>query len=113
MVFADRLVAITPEGDLPNLSEDGDREATRRFEDAFASGNVVDFDVIKATGGPLCTWTASITFGGKDLKTAYLGGLWNDSIPSFRSPVAGLRSEERRVGKECVSTCRSRWWPDT
>src|SRR3546814_13165314 len=22
-----------------------------------------------------------------------------------------LRSEERRVGNECVSTCRSRWWP--
>src|SRR3546814_15038966 len=21
-------------------------------------------------------------------------------------------SEERRVGKECVSTCRSRWWPE-
>src|SRR3546814_19880114 len=24
--------------------------------------------------------------------------------------LAYLRSEERRVGKECVSTCRSRWW---
>src|SRR3546814_14433530 len=24
---------------------------------------------------------------------------------------ADLRSEERRVGKECVSTCRSRWSP--
>src|SRR3546814_16878177 len=23
----------------------------------------------------------------------------------------GARSEERRVGKECVSTCRSRWAP--
>src|SRR3546814_10510468 len=23
-----------------------------------------------------------------------------------------VRSEERRVGKECVSTCRSRGWPD-
>src|SRR3546814_16725613 len=23
------------------------------------------------------------------------------------------RSEERRVGKECVSTCRSRWTPKT
>src|SRR3546814_13262034 len=23
----------------------------------------------------------------------------------------GKRSEERRVGKECVSTCRSRWSP--
>src|SRR3546814_7606307 len=25
--------------------------------------------------------------------------------------VARHRSEERRVGKECVSTCRSRWSP--
>src|SRR3546814_5021537 len=26
--------------------------------------------------------------------------------------LALQRSEERRVGKECVSTCRSRWSPD-
>src|SRR3546814_15940123 len=26
---------------------------------------------------------------------------------------ANFRSEERRVGKECVSTCRSRWSPYT
>src|SRR3546814_16574306 len=26
-------------------------------------------------------------------------------------PAAIARSEERRVGKECVSTCRSRWSP--
>src|SRR3546814_18910467 len=25
--------------------------------------------------------------------------------------VTAARSEERRVGKECVSTCRSRWSP--
>src|SRR3546814_1128711 len=28
-----------------------------------------------------------------------------------RRPQAEVRSEERRVGKECVSTCRSRWSP--
>src|SRR3546814_11161980 len=28
-----------------------------------------------------------------------------------RMLAAPLRSEERRVGKECVSTCRSRWSP--
>src|SRR3546814_19086974 len=28
------------------------------------------------------------------------------------SPEAGFRSEERRVGKECVRTCRSRWMPE-
>src|SRR3546814_1372887 len=28
-----------------------------------------------------------------------------------RNPSLSMRSEERRVGKECVSTCRSRWSP--
>src|SRR3546814_7101564 len=30
---------------------------------------------------------------------------------SSRPSTARERSEERRVGKECVSTCRSRWSP--
>src|SRR3546814_17824596 len=30
----------------------------------------------------------------------------------FNDPQVLARSEERRVGKECVSTCRSRWSPD-
>src|SRR3546814_18192294 len=29
-----------------------------------------------------------------------------------RSSVLTSRSEEHRVGKERVSSCRSRWWPD-
>src|SRR3546814_14124401 len=29
----------------------------------------------------------------------------------FEGNAAKLRSEARRVGKECVSTCRSRWSP--
>src|SRR3546814_19984576 len=31
---------------------------------------------------------------------------------SGRGTVVTGRSEERRVGNECVSTCRSRWSPD-
>src|SRR3546814_2089268 len=30
---------------------------------------------------------------------------------TFAGKTINLRSEERRVGKECVSTCRSRWSP--
>src|SRR3546814_4387109 len=30
---------------------------------------------------------------------------------AFHVAEIGVRSEERRVGKECVSTCRSRWSP--
>src|SRR3546814_14265784 len=36
---------------------------------------------------------------------AGLHGAWQDPRR------AGTRSEERRVGKECISTCRSRWSP--
>src|SRR3546814_17521804 len=41
------------------------------------------------------------------LAGGYIIGFFGVTINSFR--VA--RSEERRVGKECVSTCRSRLWP--
>src|SRR3546814_3620861 len=33
------------------------------------------------------------------------------NLPELRPIPRPCRSEERRVGKECVSTCRSRWSP--
>src|SRR3546814_6976571 len=42
-----------------------------------------------------------------DLKTLVTLGRAEVELPS-----GGIRSEERRVGKECVSTCRSWWSPD-
>src|SRR3546814_2023799 len=43
------------------------------------------------------------------LEDVWLGDLLADGPE--RSTLLVLRSEERRVGKECVSTCRSRWSP--
>src|SRR3546814_5649333 len=42
---------------------------------------------------------------GLEIDVAERGGF------AFKVPEhsLGVRSEERRVGKECVSTCRSRW----
>src|SRR3546814_14303528 len=34
-----------------------------------------------------------------------------EALAGSRAPVIAVRSEERRVGKECVSTCRYRWAP--
>lgn len=90
MIFADRLIAITPQGDVLAIMDDGDPVATARFEQAFASGDPVPVDVLMACGGHACPWLASVTFGGPDLRTIYLGGLRSTVIPSFRSPVAGL-----------------------
>src|SRR3546814_16953420 len=44
---------------------------------------------------------------GSDGRFAY-AGLSRAIGPDGQSLA---RSEERRVGKACVSTCRSRWWP--
>jgi len=90
MIFADRLVAITPQGDLLELLDDGNAAATARFEKAFETGSPVPFDVTLACGGTVCNWMASVTFGGLDLTTVYLGGLRSTTIPFFSSPVAGL-----------------------
>src|SRR3546814_19776235 len=42
----------------------------------------------------------------------YLEGFQGKDLTNTRRRIEALirRSEERRVGKECVSTCRYRWW---
>jgi sugar lactone lactonase YvrE len=90
MIFADRLLAITPAGDLLELFDDGDPVATAKFERIFASGESVPFEVLMQCGGRICPWLASVTFGGADLRKLFLGGLRATSIPWVHSPVPGL-----------------------
>src|SRR3546814_15555128 len=40
-----------------------------------------------------------------------LGSVEDDAVAVNLRVRPVVRSEERRVGKECVSTCRSRWSP--
>lgn len=90
MIFADRLVAITPDGECLEVFNDGNRQGTEAFEHAFASGDPVPFDTLMNAHGTLCPWLASITFGGPDLSTVYVGSLRGSTIPAFVSPVPGL-----------------------
>ena len=90
MIFADRLIAITPDGSVIELLDDGDAKATDAFEAEFAAGGPVSFETLYASGGTICPWLASITFGGTDLSTVLLGGLRATTIPTFAAPVAGL-----------------------
>ena len=89
LVMIDQLIAITPEGDKRLLLDDGDPAASRALIDAMAANNITPELMLKARG-TIAPWMASVTFGGPDLKTVYLGSLMGTRIPYFRAPVAGL-----------------------
>ncbi|MFT3720667.1 SMP-30/gluconolactonase/LRE family protein [Pseudorhodoferax sp.] len=89
LIMVDQLIALTPEGDKRLLLDDGDPEASRALLERTAAGTATMDDMMRAAG-PIAPWMASITFGGPDLRTVYLGSLRGTTIPYFRSPVAGL-----------------------
>lgn len=89
MVMSDRLAAITPEGDLLTLFDDGNAEATAELERHFSQSTLTT-EIMARAKGTVAPWLASITFGGTDLSTIYLGSLMGTTIPYFKSPIAGL-----------------------
>ncbi len=88
LIMSDQLFVLTPEGDCQILLDDGNPEATDALEKAFYERRVTP-ELMLAASGAIAPWMASVTFGGPDLKTVYLGSLRGTRIPYFRSPVAG------------------------
>ena len=89
LVMVDQVFAITPEGDFHVILDDTHEQAALALEKAFVEDRATPDDML-AAGGTIAPWFASVTFGGPDLKTAYIGSLRGTRIPYFRSPVAGL-----------------------
>src|SRR3546814_11329156 len=88
----------------------GSSGKTVLYTPVFEFGNVVEAakskDLVQQVDSIVIHWT-------KQLKNV----LNNHDNPTQAAELTGpldeinFRSEERRVGKECVSTCRSRWSP--
>jgi gluconolactonase len=89
LIQVDQLIALTPGGDKLLLLDDGDPEASANLLKRMADGTARMEDMQRARG-QIAPWMASVTFGGPDLRTVYLGSLMGTRIPYFRSPVAGL-----------------------
>ena len=88
-VYSDKLFVLTPQGDLRVLLDEGDPAKVDALEKQFRAGAVTE-EVLFATGRGIAPWMASVTFGGPDLQTAYIGSLKGHRIPYFRAPVPGL-----------------------
>ena len=89
LIMTDKLIAITPQGDVLTLLDDSNVEATRLLNQHFEARTLTP-DIMAAAHGTLAPWMASLTFGGPDLRTVYLGSLRGTTIPYFTAPVAGL-----------------------
>jgi gluconolactonase len=89
MVYSDKLFVITPEGRLRILLDEGDAEQVRQLDRAFREKRELS-GILFQTGRGIAPWMASVTFGGPDLRTVYIGSLKGTRIPCFRSPVPGL-----------------------
>jgi gluconolactonase len=89
LVMTDKLIAITPEGEVLTLLDDSNPEAVRRLDQHYEARTLTP-EIMGACAGTLAPWMASLTFGGPDLCAVYLGSLRGTTLPSFRSPVAGL-----------------------
>src|SRR3546814_2850444 len=69
-----------------------------------------------STGGDKLIQLLKRKVSGNARRSAALGLETDESLIELLDDKARdfeklMRSEESRVGKECVSTCRSRWWP--
>src|SRR3546814_14493594 len=61
-------------------------------------------------GKSIFNYPRSDTTSPRSIPSVPVGGELQSTSDGDDSSTKG-RSEERRVGKECVSTCRSRWSP--
>lgn len=87
-VISNRLLRIAPDGTQYTVIEDSDPAHLDAVEAALAAGDV-HREMFYEPKGRLLKNIASISFGGPDLKTVYLGSLAGDHLAVFRSPVAG------------------------
>src|SRR3546814_15425838 len=91
-------------------SSDLDHKIVRAIEPVFAQG--ADQQIDRVDTGLLQQEIGVLEFGiDTDPSPGFglLGAQQSDDLVERGNLIE--RSEERRVGKECVSTCRSRWSP--
>jgi len=89
LVLRNGLGVITPDGDHHVVIEDPREDALKSLEEKIANGTAKPSDMAM-TAGPNLQFITSLAFGGSDLRTAYLGSLAMNRLPTFQSPVAGL-----------------------
>src|SRR3546814_16666767 len=104
----------------PALGQTIYRRGTIYYDSTRSTSDITTFSAFSANNSTECPvaatklrqWASASDFDGyvdtltPNGRTYHdIGLIWGARL------ISPTRSEERRVGKECVSTCRSRWSP--
>src|SRR3546814_16199807 len=68
-------------------------------------------ETVEALNGKTYALDDTMTVIADDAAVHDVGGIMGGEHSGVTEATTDIRTEERRVGKECVSTCRSRWAP--
>ncbi|MGE4431249.1 MAG: SMP-30/gluconolactonase/LRE family protein [Sphingobium sp.] len=88
-VFSEKIIAITPKGDVLTIMDEGDPAQFATFLAHVDAGTVTPGIMGAVSGNAAAPWISSLTFGGPDLRTVHIGTGKGSRIATFRSPVAG------------------------
>ena len=88
-IFSNRVIRIFEDGSQSLIIEDADPEFMLFIDNVFQNGIMEDIHMKKIKSKRLKS-VSSIAFGGKDLKTVYLGCLHGNQIATFRTDIKGL-----------------------
>jgi sugar lactone lactonase YvrE len=96
-IVSNRLLRVSPEGDVVVWLEDADAQHLQWVEAAFQAGQMgrPHLDEVKSSR---LRNISSIAFTGADRRTAVLGCLLGDSLATLRVPVAGVAPSHWRLG---------------
>src|SRR3546814_17743150 len=87
-------------------------QGATRWHDAPANRDYYGALVRQAKGSDLIVLPETFLSGFSNDIQASADTMDGEGVAWLRALAVEVRSEERRVGKEGVRTCRSRWWQD-
>jgi len=93
-IASNRVLLVRPEGGVQVILADTDLEHAKRVEQGVRTGTLQHAEM-QTPGRSRLGNVSSIAFGGRDMRTAYLGCLLDDCIRSFVSPIPGLALPHR------------------
>src|SRR3546814_14798965 len=99
---AERAIADEELRNAEIIAERNERAALSKTTIKFTLAE--DAELRSTMAGEKIVHLIGNTPDGRDARAVY-------KAPSYITESSVFRSEDRRVGKECVSTCRYRWSP--